>query len=406
MYKMEQEIPIPEELNRAVEAGMNGVRKIHRRRMRKRVNGTVAGIFFLGAVFLMWGFSNPVLASQIPFVGRIFAELQHEVEFSGDFEEKAVALEEASETEEQEKYCYTVSDKGYEFTIREVYCDGLALYLGMTVKKEGGFGKITEGAQGLPAIILYDIHVQPEGGETIYEQGIPWLEGRQTADGAFEGIIRVGLDKLEETLSANCDMKVGFSWFLYYEENPSENGEAALEKYNERGDWQMYLPVSVDTEHVKKYAICDTAQGYGIENVVVTPYEICVEALFPSRYETEEAYYEAVREFLRESYSEQQDYTLEDITAMTPEELDEIAWVTKFGDYGVALFDQNGERIECSDSSEEKSYGMDFIYPVEEREITELHIYVGENVIDCMKETNEQAMKERALYETVVQLSE
>lgn len=74
-----------------------------------------------------------------------------------------------------------------------------------------------------------------------------------------------------------------------------------------------------------------------------------------------------------------------------------------FGDYGIAVFDQNGERIEQKQSVE-TAQGLSTSLPVAGREITELHIYVGEDAIRCAKETDEQDMAERALYHVDVPL--
>lgn len=423
MYDLENEIPIPEGLDCAVAEGMRQVRRIHERRVGMKAVGTAVGIAVFCMVFLAWGYNNPVLASQIPVIGRLFATVQEEVTYSGDYSGKVQVLEDDMETE-TDKYVYSASEQGYTFTASEVYCDGYSLYLGLTVNKEGGFGEIStmptaaDGEEWVQAMALYGISLQPEGKERVYFDGMPLLEGVQTSEDTFEGMIKLSLADVGIRLGDSCDMYIYLDWFMYIDESKREQSEKNIAehilrdengneiydeegmvvmddsyeeiqcKYNETGNWNLRIPVAVDASEIRDYEINDTADGIGIESVTVTPYEIRLQSILPPLYPTEAALMEAKRAYAAKT---------SDVENMTDEEIDEQVSLILYGDYGVAVFDETGTRLEI-DTVKENDRGYAYTYPVQGRERKELHIYVGAGETDCYKETDEQAMAERALY--------
>ena len=140
MDNFEKEIPIPAELDRAIADGMKQVKRIHERRVVRKSLGMAAGMLLFCGGFVVWGCHNPVLASQIPIIGNIFKQNEDKMTYSGDYSEKAQVLDKAEALEDG--YVYTASDQDYTFTAEEIYCDGEAMYLGLTLKNENGLGKM------------------------------------------------------------------------------------------------------------------------------------------------------------------------------------------------------------------------------------------------------------------------
>ena len=100
------------------------VEKIHKKRIIKR---TVLGLAACAAaitVFLIWGFQNPVLASKIPLVGGIFAQVEDQITFSGDYSEKALPLE-----KKKQEDILSCESQGIQITASEVYSDSYSIYL-------------------------------------------------------------------------------------------------------------------------------------------------------------------------------------------------------------------------------------------------------------------------------------
>lgn len=402
MYEWKNEVPISKKLDDAVAKGMVEVCRMHHRRIMRRTAGTAAGIAVFCAAFFVWGLCNPVLASQIPVIGGIFARVQENVTYSGDYDEKVQMLNVDTETEETEgKYVYAANGQGYTITAKEVYCDGESLFLGLTVTKEGGFGKISKvptsdySEKYAQVLYLYGISIQPEEGEEVFfGSQTPVLEGVQTTEDTFEGMVRLSLADMGVKLPENSDIRVNLNWFLYMDE---ENGG----KQDETGEWSLFLPVSVDASEVRKYEINDSVDGFGIGTVTVTPYEIRVESILPPLYETKAELIAAKRAWLKEIYDPETEG--DNVEELTDEEVDEQVELARFGDYGIAVFDQNGARVYMDAASEDEK-GMVYTYPRQEQEIAELHIYVGEGDTDYIKAETESAVAEGALYHVDIRL--
>ena len=448
MDNFEKEIPIPAELDRAIADGMKQVKRIHERRVVRKSLGMAAGMLLFCGGFVVWGCHNPVLASQIPIIGNIFKQNEDKMTYSGDYSEKAQVLDKAEALEDG--YVYTASDQDYTFTAEEIYCDGEAMYLGLTLKNENGLGKM----QAYPVNIsgseaevkaAYEAAERGEGermqevtvwgltaqiGDTSVVIPDAEIEGTQTAEDTFEGVVRISLaDRVSDAdgshTSDRFDVRITITSLSYADEELLERArenyeehvlrdEDGNELYNEdgsvqmddsyeyisdkrsaEGKWELFLPVSVDAGEHHTYEINDSVGGYGIASVAVTATEIRVESILPPLYADREELLAAKRAFLEE--------VGENDAELTDAWVDEYVSLAMFGDYGIAVFDQNGERIEQKQSVE-TAQGLSTSLPVAGREITELHIYVGEDAIRCAKETDEQDMAERALYHVDVPL--
>lgn len=462
MDNFKKDIPIPAELDRVVADGMKQVKRIHERRVVRKSLGMAAGMLLFCGGFVVWGCHNPVLASQIPIIGNIFKQNEDKMTYSGDYSEKAQVLDKAEALEDG--YVYTASDQDYTFTAEEIYCDGEAVYLGLTLKNENGLGKM----QAYPVNIsgseaevkaAYEAAERGEGermqevtvwgltaqiGDTSVVIPDAEIEGTQTAEDTFEGVVRISLadagigaadagigaadgvsDADGSHTSDRFDVRITITSLSYadeyllerarenYEEHVlrdedgnecyNEDGSVQMDdsyeyisdKRSAEGKWELFLPVSVDAGEHHTYEINDSAGGFGIASVAVTATEIRVESILPPLYADREELLAAKRAFLEE--------VGENDAELTDAWVDEYVSLAMFGDYGIAVFDQNGERIEQKQSVE-TAQGLSTSLPVAGREITELHIYVGEDAIGCAKETDEQDMAERALYHVDVPL--
>lgn len=148
MNRRIDEIPVSDRLDAAVANGMQRVKFIHRKQLIKKSIAMAASFAILLGGFFVWGFSNPVLASQIPIIGRIFMENEEKISFPGNYSEKADVLDtttkvpviitpdttEATSTEEDATEpivemvpAYSTHDAGYQITANEVYCDGSSI---------------------------------------------------------------------------------------------------------------------------------------------------------------------------------------------------------------------------------------------------------------------------------------
>ena len=82
---------------------------------------TAAAVMIVGTGFC---YTNPALAAKIPFIGKIFTEVQQTVTFSGTFDDKAEVLNtEGSSEVEIQNPMYIAESDGITITASEVYCD-------------------------------------------------------------------------------------------------------------------------------------------------------------------------------------------------------------------------------------------------------------------------------------------
>lgn len=71
----DMKIEIPARLGGVVDESLRQVGKIHRRNVAKRACAVCGSLFAVFGAFLIFGFSNPALASQIPLLGKLFQQV-------------------------------------------------------------------------------------------------------------------------------------------------------------------------------------------------------------------------------------------------------------------------------------------------------------------------------------------
>ena len=134
-----------------------------------RIAGGMAAVLAVGFIFCA---VNPVMAKNLPVVGGIFAILQDNVSFFGDFSEHATTLEAVDTTETdtegnlpedteaeqdmtKDDTAYTKTADGLTITCSEVYANSQAVYITMQFKSDNPFPKTeTLAESGTPVIDL------------------------------------------------------------------------------------------------------------------------------------------------------------------------------------------------------------------------------------------------------------
>ena len=126
-----------------------------------------------------------------------------------------------------------------------------------------------------------------------------------------------------------------------------EGYEPIIPLVTTQGNWQMDLNVKVDTDSVKVYDINKESNGFGIEKVIVTPYEVKVKTILPGLYANQEEIFAVKKKYYKEGKAAalKEGNTWKDLT---DEEIDENYWIATTGDYAAAVFDQNGQKLDFS----------------------------------------------------------
>lgn len=135
------QIEIPDRLDEVVEEALRQVTKIHHRRILKKACAGVGSFLVLIGAFLTFGFCDPALAAQIPFLGKIF---EGAVQKGGPVAANLSGYDGMQYIGKEAE-----SNNGYSLLISEAYSDGETVQIGLelTVPEElqGRYSEIEAG---------------------------------------------------------------------------------------------------------------------------------------------------------------------------------------------------------------------------------------------------------------------
>lgn len=256
------------------------------------------------------GFSNPVMAAKIPFIGGIFNLVETQVGYPGNFSKNAIVINSGS-------YSQTVN--GVTITLSEASYTKMALYYSLELYCEEGFPEDFNRVKNMEDYILsYDIlnmhstqsfdftQADPEKYpekliSQIIDEGLPIptsIEGNYINSNTFLGIIRVDLSIVMDILEVDelppefiYSFTIDKFWgelneFKDIKITHPDTGEVsiikdAINKYYE-GPWSFTVPVTLDSASGQTREINATnSDGIGISTVTKTDYEISAEIILP-----------------------------------------------------------------------------------------------------------------------------
>ncbi len=330
-------------------------------------------------VFSAVCFSNPALAARIPFIGRIFTEVQESFTFSGEYDKMADVLStENAENPEESSLAYTAENAGVTFTASEIYCDGLSVFLTAEVNVEQG------GLKNLPSGLLYLEGSWKITGETEEKMLMNNnLEGKAVDDHTFIGMVKFDLDEIG-IQDGSIDLKL--SGIQYDDSNDTfEDDISASHKIN--GTWDFCLPFTVDTQAVKKIRLDQENRGYRLKEVFVSPCQVITETDVP--YTEKEFSREDFEKMMLEKTGGSHDF------GITYEEYMEQSG-KKYAECNTILFNQDGEKLIPMQEVNGRS-----VSAVQGKKISRLYIYVTDS-FDVWIELHEKGMDCEAAKQAVL----
>lgn len=133
MQNLFDRIKVPhEELEHIVNEKLDMIREESQRKKRSRLLGGFTAAAACMAGLIVFSFSNPVLAAQLPLIGHLFAQVEDKQPYYRDIDtEKVQAVPETEGTEN------TVN--GLKISISEIYCSTEAMYMTVLIESEEGF---------------------------------------------------------------------------------------------------------------------------------------------------------------------------------------------------------------------------------------------------------------------------
>lgn len=338
---------------------------------------TAAAVMIVGTGFC---YTNPILAAKIPFIGKIFTEVQQIVTFSGTFDDKAEVLNtEGSSEVEIQNPMYIAESDGITITASEVYCDGLSIFLTAEVNMEQG------GLDNIAGNLLYlDGSWKIAGDKEEKMMVNNNLEGKVIDDHTFVGMLKLDLDKAD-VQNGVCDLQLSMIGYDDLDELDAEDISAS-HKYS--AEWNLSVPFTVDTEAAKTIEINKESNGYCLRKIFVSPYQVIAYTDVPY---TE---CEITKEDYAEAVKEKTGSVSGDIGLTYEEYVEEMG--KSYATSCTLIYNQNGEMVTPREDIRGRS-----VYAVQGMDISKLYIYVFDD-LDAFGEVYENGMDCDAVNQAVL----
>lgn len=273
--------------------------------------GSVAAVLCITFTFCVM---NPVLASEIPILGSIFARVADVYPFGKLPEENTVELPPGER--------FVSADGGITISVTEEYASNQAVYIGVKVENQQAFPEmaatVESGQQFIKARTVEDYSFCP--GQRNSRR---YIEGEFVDDHTFLGIIRIDYEEIRgymeesDTLNPNADIPESFTMEMEiteiastlkdaelpeeykisdeeYEQMTEEEQTAYLDSipkawygleyqsWHQAGTWTFTLPISQTDENVRTITINQYSDDeIGINSIEISSVEMNVNAVIP-----------------------------------------------------------------------------------------------------------------------------
>ena len=371
-------IAIPQALDLAVEKGIQkGKEELKRKKRRKIFFSTSAAAAVL-LVFVGYCGANPAFAKELPLIGGIFQELQYKSRITGDWDQNGKNLSESLEAPEkseneilQEMYEKYGDEAGnIRITPVEVYCDGTSLYLTLRLEnlEEKGFGELLKrGETGEYVDMQIDGILQYKNLEQNFSVS---MTVTQKDSRLVEGMVQIPFDQPVE-IKEDSGFQMAIQLLDWNDSSRTAQPEAFADMQDARycliGQqvWNLEIPVSIDGTRTQRYTVEQTGEkGFGLEEILVSPYDIKVKQIRPQMDSQEkDTFYLECLKNLKE---------ITGIDGYATYEEDKHLGLEHPLDSTLLAFDQDGEPLEWTASSGMEGYD---VFSTKQKKITRLYLY-------------------------------
>ena len=367
-----------------------------------------AGVLVAAAT--VFSFANPVAAAKLPLIGHIFEQVSGDATYSGDYKNVTVLPDvpentsadanqqrQADAAAGEEGGVYRAASNGVTVTASEIYSDGYSVYLTAEIKSEaGGFSHIpahyTRQFEETTSQSIHAMGTWSAGNAADTALSNSVFEGKAVDDHTFIGMLKLDAETL---LTGDGTLKLALSE-LRYDSDAAPEGEEITPKGCIAGTWTLDIPFSVDGSHCREIAVGKSKDGYGIDKVFVSPYQVIVFCDAPYTTLSPETY---TREDFEEQWGNKNDEIAADGDAPVTYE-DMLA--KKFYDYfETAVYNQDGQALSMQYGDEEKC-----VFAVQDLPLETLHIYLADETqeLGLIKAANEQEAKALSMLDAEINL--
>lgn len=245
---------IPARLSGVVDESLRQVGRIHRRKVAKRIGTTFGSFAVLAAAFLVFGFSNPALASEIPLIGQIFKNVSQKAgQIPANIEEYGLAqlIDQTA-----------AGVEGYSLTATKAYSDGYTVVVGL---------ELSAPEETLSRFTLLDVDRKGEEFPCDAAMNGETAEVDTVSPFTWQGEKLLGAVKLTVPESQRDAEKLDVSFTLQglHGNTAPENTNAVYEDVP--GEFRLAFPVTVDREHETSFTGGAEDNGAKVLAVLSTP---------------------------------------------------------------------------------------------------------------------------------------
>ncbi len=388
-----------------------GGNRMNRNTGRKWISAAaVAGVLVAGTV--LFSYADPVAASKIPLIGRIFEQVSENATYSGSYDNRLVLSQSedradipdgtgsgTDSAQNKADWVNTVSDQGITLTIQEVYSDGYSVYLAAELQaQEGGFSRIpahytrqydTKTSQSVHVSGIFKTDVSDK--ESALNNG--YFEGKAVDDKTFIGMMKLDKDQYE---ASGGELYLEITDILYDDVNALD-AEGIEPQCRFSGNWKLKVPYSVDAAAGREIPVQkENKDGFRIQKVFVSSSQLIVFTQTPYTTLSPDTY--TREDFRRQWGKKNQEIAAADGTPVTYEDM----LAKKMYEYSeLAVYNQDGEALEVQYSDETKT-----VFAVQDHDLKKLRIYManGSGEQTLLHASDEQEAKELAILEAEVDL--
>lgn len=259
------QIHIPACLDDVVSGSLKEVGKLHRRRVVKRVCTTAGSFLAVVGAFLIFGFTNPALASEIPFLGNFFKQVNDDSKVYGstNFEEYGAVQMINQEAVSENQDCV--------LTVTQAYSDGYSVQLAMELAAPQEYAEKYEGignGYGESSTVL----INGETPTLMQMNSFHYLEGKWVST--------LNLD-IPEALRERESYDVSLTLRDFAGDLPFEPGEDQPAPEPITGTFSVDFTVTADLKHSFTFACAAEENGAKVQKVSGTPARTAITVVKP-----------------------------------------------------------------------------------------------------------------------------
>ncbi|SFD27644.1 DUF4179 domain-containing protein [Clostridium uliginosum] len=355
MNKNYENITIPDNIDDFIDMGVQraiDVKNMKRKKSIRRNLGITAASLI---AILTIGLSNPAMAAKIPIVGSVFQAIEKNIYFPSNYSEYSTSVNK------------TAYSNGVGVTLSDILCDGQSLYVTYIVESEKPFKYTSWGDAPLTMNQLMTREKYNKvdfSDEKLDNTGIAGLEGKFIDDNTFVGMEKYKLSSLKTPIPDQFTFQIKYTDF---ETHSLDNHE---ERDVKSGTWAFKIPVKVNKD-IRKVVNLDNIgnDSVTLNSLSITPFDM----IFSVTYNKD-----------------------------------------KWSDYKVAIYDENGEELQFSDSGvdkDNKTENMSFKAPSTESKnirivINKPILKKGETITDSkgQSETSYEEIGKDLIFDEIIKI--